>query len=379
MRPARFLNVLAHASVRFIVKTDKTKVLQETLYKIQKGKPFMLCPLLMQNTLQRHVLLLILVISGCSTLSLADDRDNRSSSPNESRVLLRKALPQGLSVELNTLGPYRYIQVNFRARAGDYTNDDPSLGAWAIQIPELIGNSDGFIFGFNPNHRWLPVPDKPNSIYYENESHPISPDEPVAFAGLPEMINRDGRMKYRAQVSVDSDRVDIELALTNLEDKATSFFVDICNRFYGRGNVWGWSERTYVKVRGEWILPRRLFAGEFGPRSVRWFVKARPPGPNYQHEFFRNSANNPAMQIMESPYICMPLQNGLHTIMYGSPQGSMVFFNPDNPCTHSDAWTPDVAPGQTVVQRTSLRVYRLPRNAAIKQFEQEMKTVDIRQ
>ena len=167
----------------------------------------------------------------------------RPATVDPPRVLLRKALPQGLSVELNTLGPYRYVQVNFRARAGDYTNDDPSLGGWAIQIPELIGNLDGFIFGFDPNRRWLPVPDEPNAIYYENESHPILPDEPVAFAGLREMINRDGRMKYRAQVRVATDRVDIEMALTNLENKPTSFFVDICNRFFGRGNVWGWPER----------------------------------------------------------------------------------------------------------------------------------------
>ena len=316
-----------------------------------------------------------LIVCWSSAFTQADEPNPRPATTNPPRVLLRKALPQGLSVELNTLGPYRYIQVNFRARGSDYSNDDPSLGGWAIQIPELIGNSDGFIFGFDPNRRWLPVPDEPDSIYYENESHPIAPDETVAFAGLPEMINRDGRMKYRAQVRVTADRVDIEMAITNLENKPTSFFVDICNRFYGRGNIWGWPARTYVKVQGNWILPQRLFTGEFGPKGVRWFVKKRPPGLNYQHEFIRNSADNPTFQIMDSPYICMPLQNGMHTMMYGSPQGSMVFFNPDNPCIHSDAWTADVAPKQTVVQRTSLRVYRLPRDAAIAQFERELTAV----
>ena len=321
-----------------------------------------------------HRAVRIFTLTACwsGTFSKADEPNQILSRVDQPRILLRKALPQGLSVELNTLGPYRYIQVNFRARGGDYTNDDTSLGGWAIQIPELIGNSGGFIFGFDPDRRWLPVPDEPNSIYYENESHPIRPDDPVAFAGLAEMINRDGRMKYRAKVSVASDRVDIEMALTNLETKPTSFFTDICNRFYGRGNVWGWPARTYVKVRGNWILPRRLFSGEFGPKGVRWFVKTRPPGLKYQHEFIRNSTNNPAFQIMDSPYICMPLQDGIHTIMYGSPQGSMVLFNPDNPCAHSDAWTADVAPGQTVVQRTSLRVYRLPREDAIARFEREL-------
>ena len=307
---------------------------------------------------------------------LAKGEDSRiSSGGGESRILVRQALPQGLSVELNTLGPYRYIQVNFREQSGDYANNDPSLGNWAIQIPELIGNSEGFIFGFDPDRRWLPVPGQPNAIYYENESKPIGPDEPVAFAGQREMINREGRLKYRATVIVDSDRVDIEMAITNLENKTTSIFTDICNRYYGRGNVWGWSERTYVKVRGEWILPRRLFAGEFGPKGVRWFVRTHPPGPNYQHEFVRNSVGNPAIHIMDSPYICMPLQNGTHTVMYGSPQGSMVFFNPDSPCTHSDAWTSNVAPGQTITQLTSLRVYPMPKDKAIEKFEREMKEI----
>ena len=86
-------------------------------------------------------------------------------------------------METNTLGPYRYIQVNFRELAGDFANSEPSLDGWSIQIPELIGNSDGFIFGFDPHKRWEPVPGEPNAIHYENESVPIGPNDPVAFAG----------------------------------------------------------------------------------------------------------------------------------------------------------------------------------------------------
>ena len=164
--------------------------------------------------------------------------DGAESTPRDpTRILFRKALPQGLSVEINTLGPYRYIQVNFRELAGDFANSDPGLGGWSIQIPELIGNSDGFIFGFDPDKRWEPVPGEPNAIHYENESHPIGPNAPVAFAGQKEMINRQGRMKYRAKVTVKGTKLAIEMAITNLEEKPTSVFTDICNRFYGRGHL----------------------------------------------------------------------------------------------------------------------------------------------
>ncbi len=303
--------------------------------------------------------------------------DGAESTPRDpTRILFRKALPQGLSVEINTLGPYRYIQVNFRELAGDFANSDPGLGGWSIQIPELIGNSDGFIFGFDPDKRWEPVPGEPNAIHYENESHPIGPNAPVAFAGQKEMINRQGRMKYRAKVTVKGTKLAIEMAITNLEEKPTSVFTDICNRFYGRGNVWDWQDRTYVKVQDKWILARRLLVGDGFPAGNRWFVQANLPNSQYMHEFRRGSANDPTTQIMASPYICQPLQDGLHTIIYGSPQGSMVFFNPTNPCFHSDAWTADVGPGQTVVQKTVLQVYRLPVLAAIREFERELATAD---
>ena len=319
----------------------------------------------------RHLVVLILVcFSYCP--ATASDGKATSTEDDSSRILLRKALPQGLSVEINTLGPYRYIMVHFRELAGDYTNDDPSLGDWSIQIPELIGNSDGFIFGFDPNRRWEPVPGEPNAIHYENESHPIGPDDFVAFAGQREMINRQGRMKYHAKVTVSGGKMDIEMSITNLEDKPTAIFTDICNRFFGRGNVWDWQDRTLVKVEDEWILAKRLFQGDGFLPGVRYFVKSRLPSPKYMLEFVRGSANNPQTQIMTSPYICQPLQSQRHTIIYGSPQGSMVFFNPTNPCFHSDAWTADVGPGETIVQKTTLRVYALPPKEAIRQFEREM-------
>ena len=301
-------------------------------------------------------------------------RDTVQSKPEpRRRILFRRALPQGLSVEINTLGPYRYIEVHFRERGGDFANRDSSLGTWAIQIPELIGTSDGFIFGFDPDRRWEPVPGQPNVIQYENESHPIGPDVAVAFAGQEKMINRNGRLKYRARVTVKGHRLEIEMAITNLANKPTSVFTDICNRFHGRGNIWGWQNRTRVKVADEWILAKHLFQGDGFPASVRWFVRPRLPSADYMHEFRPGSANDPRTQIITSPYICMPLEDGIHTMLYGSPQGSMVFFNPDNPCVHSDAWSPDVAPGDTVVQKTVLSVYRAQMAPAIDQFERERK------
>jgi len=236
----------------------------------------------------------------------------------------------------------------------------------------LIGNSDGFIFGFDPDKHWATVPGKPNAIFHKNESRPIGPEDPVAFAGLREMINRQGRLKYRAEVSVTSNRLDIDLAITNLEQRPTSFYTDICNRFHGRGNVWGWKGRTFVQVADEWILARRLIAGDGFPTGTRWFVKSHLPAANYMHEFRRGSPGDPSSHIMTSPFVCMPLQDQRFTVIYGSPQGSMIFFNPANPCTHSDAWTEEVAPGETIVQKTVLCIYELPMQAAIAQFEKDL-------
>ena len=159
-------------------------------------------------------------------------------------------------------------------RNGAKDNRDSSLGTWAIQIPELIGTSEGFIFGFDPDRRWEPVPGRPNVIQYENESHPIGPDVAVAFAGQKKMINRNGRLKYRARVTVKGHRLEIELAITNLSNKPTSIFTDICNRFHGRGNIWGWQNRTRVKVADEWILATHAAceaarAGSAAPRAGR--------------------------------------------------------------------------------------------------------------
>jgi len=318
-----------------------------------------------------HLASIALVALSCCSVVIADDAATPDGN-GASRILLRKALPRGLSVEVNNLGPYRYIMVHFRELAGDFANEDNSLGDWSIQIPELIGNSDGFIFGFDSNRRWEPVPGEPDAIHYENESRPIGPDDPVAFAGQRDMINRQGRLRYRAKVSVTDNKMDIEMAITNLDDKPTSIFTDICNRFHGRGNVWDWQDRTFVKVGDAWILARRLFQGDGFPAGVRWFVQARLPSREYMHEFRRGGADDAATQIMTSPYICQPLQNGRQTIIYGSPQGSMVFFNLTNPCFHSDAWTAGVGPGETIVQKTTLRVYHLPVPEAISQFEREM-------
>ena len=104
------------------------------------GSPFMSRSFNMPAMSHRAVRIFTLIACWSGTFSKADEPNQILSRVDQPRILLRKALPQGLSVELNTLGPYRYIQVNFRARGGDYTNDDTSLGGWAIQIPELIGN-----------------------------------------------------------------------------------------------------------------------------------------------------------------------------------------------------------------------------------------------
>jgi len=326
---------------------------------------------MLTRTQSQQFMAVLLAAALGSSLIAAEDPATLGSG-DSARILFRKALPQGLSVEINNLGPYRYIQVHFREKAGDFANDDPTLGDWSLLIPELIGNSDGFVFGLDSRNHWAPVLGKPNAIFHENESVPIGPSDPVAFAGLREMINRRGRLKYRAEVTVTSDKLDIELAITNLEEKPTSFYTDICNRFHGRGNVWGWEDRTFVNVANKWILARRLISGDGFPAGTRWFVKGHLPSPSYMHEFRRGSHNEPSSHIMSSPYICMPLQDERFTVIYGSPQGSMIFFNPTNPCTHSDAWTADVAPGETIVQKTVLRVYQLPMKAAIAKFEDEM-------
>ena len=90
------------------------------------------------------------------------------------------------------------------------------------------------------------------------------------------------------------------------------------------------------------------------------------------HKCRRNSADDPRTQIITSPYIRMPLEDQVDTVIYGSPRGSMIFFNSDNPCMHSDAYTPQAAPGETILQRTVLHMYNLPPRGVIREFEQEM-------
>ena len=85
---------------------------------------------MMNSTPSHRIMANALVVLLCCLVTAADDAA-KSTSNDTGRILFRKALPQGLSVETNTLGPYRYVLVHFRELAGDFANRDSSLGDWS--------------------------------------------------------------------------------------------------------------------------------------------------------------------------------------------------------------------------------------------------------
>ena len=81
-------------------------------------------------------------------------------SADRPRIIRREPVAEGFSVETGVLSSTQNVQVNFRPR-GWYRRDewfgrnrDSALGMWSLSVPEMIGTSDGFVFGFEVPERW---------------------------------------------------------------------------------------------------------------------------------------------------------------------------------------------------------------------------------
>ena len=133
------------------------------------------------------------------------------------RVIHREPVTEGFSVETGVLSSTQNIQVNFRP-PGWYRRDewfgrnrDSALGMWSLSVPEMIGTSDGFVFGFEVPERWQPAGGG-DAVEYVAESHPLGPDfDRACFAGPDHLIDRDGLVRYRAEIAVGFDLVEIAL------------------------------------------------------------------------------------------------------------------------------------------------------------------------
>ena len=212
---------------------------------------------------------------------------------------------------------------------------------------------------------WKPSADRSDTIYHEYEQRP--PLTVTDIGATPEeMMDRQAHLYYKASVTVAENVLDVELAITNRSDQPTSLFTHLCNRFMGRGYVWGWRERTYIQVAGRWATPPAATA-----QTGKWFVQSNLPSHRIM-EYFRSGSAQDSEARVTSPLLCMVSQNHQYALVCGSPLGSMVFVNPDNPCLHSDPHTPFVESGGTAIQTWSMRIYELPYRDAISRFEDEM-------
>ena len=203
---------------------------------------------------------------------------------------------------------------------------------WSLSVPEMIGTSDGFVFGFDVPERWQPAGGGGDSVEYAAESRPLGPDfDRACFAGPDHLIDRDGLVRYRAEIGVGSDLVEIALHITNLSATATTFFSHVCCRFHGRGLVWGWREQTLVSVEGRWIPADRLLRGDGYPPARHWFLPGNCPGRAFMEMFRPGSPDDERTQVITSPWIAMPMQDTRYTTIYGSPQAGMLFVKPGQP------------------------------------------------
>jgi hypothetical protein len=290
------------------------------------------------------------------------------------RTLLRENQPVGFLLEANVLDNPFNVQVYHRPEGKPLY---ACLGEWSLLIPENIVTGRGVCLPNSPDDRlgamgilpegsrliWQPVPGLTNAIYHEYHQEP--PLTVTDIGATPEeMVDRRAHLHYRAQVTVSENVLDVELAITNLSDEPTSFFSHLCSRFMGRGYVWGWQQRTYVQIAGEWVTPSIS-------RSGKWFVEQNLPSRRIMEYFREGSAENQKARVT-SPVICMQSENGQYAAVCGSPQGSMVFINAGNLCLHSDPNTPCVEPETTATQKWSMRVYELPYREAIARFESEV-------
>lgn len=299
-----------------------------------------------------------------------------STDGRRPRVVHREPVAEGFSVETGVLSSTQNVQVNFRPR-GWYRRDewfgrnrDSALGMWSLAVPEMIGTSEGFVFGFEVPDRWQPAGGGGDAVEYTAESRPLGPDfDRACFAGPDHLIDRDGLVRYRAEIVVGFDLIEVSLHITNLSAAATTFFSHFCCRFHGRGLVWGWRDRALVNVEGDWIPADRLLRGDGYPPARHWFLQGNHPGRAFMEMFRRGSPDDPRTQVITAPWIAMPMQDTRYTTIYGSPQAGMLFVNPDNPCLHSDAVSRSVAPGATAVQRTCLAAFELPLDEALVELD----------
>ena len=106
-------------------------------------------------------------------------------------------------------------------------------------------------------------------------------------------------------------------------------------------------------------------------QSGYWFWEKNLPDRRIMEFVRKGSAEDPRARVT-SPLVCMASENRRYAMVCGSPQGSMVFINPDNPCVHSEPYTPSIEPQQAVIQIWSMRVYGLPYLEAIARFQSEV-------
>ena len=215
------------------------------------------------------------------------------------------------------------VQVNFRP-SGWYRRDewfgrnrDSALGMWSLSVPEMIGTSDGFVFVFGVPERWQPAGGGGDSVEYTAESRPLGTDfDRACCAGPDHLIDRDGLVRYRAEIVVD-----------------------------------------------------RLLRGDGYPPARHWFLPGNCTGRPFMEMFRPGSRDDPRTQVITSPWIAMPMQDTRYTTIYGSPQAGMLFVNLENPCLHSDAVGRAAAPGATAVQRTHLAAFELPLDEALAELD----------
>ena len=282
------------------------------------------------------------------------------------RISLRQTPPVGFRVEVNALDDPAVVRVVHRP---DELPLYPSLGEWALAIPENIITSRGFALWRGPMDRsgpaWKQVAGKPNTIFYERTQVP--PATVKDTGAVPEyMVDRQAHVHYRAELAVTENTLDVGLTLTNLSAEPTSLLTHLCNRFTGRGYFWGWRDRTYIQIDGEWKNPPAST-----PQEGKWFWEGNLPEQRTM-EFFRKGSSTDPNARVTSPLVCMASENRHFTVVCGSRQGSMVFINPDNPCVHSEPYTQTIEPQETVAQIWSMRVYGLPYAQAADRFEREV-------
>lgn len=287
--------------------------------------------------------------------------DKIISKSGTSRIFPR-TLPDGFSVELGVLESPSNILV--RHRPTEYPLY-PVMGEWGLLIPEMIATSKGAALGKGCwQADWESVPGQPNSIRYKYRQ-----DQPVetSWGGGKAPIDKEAHLEYTATVTVGENIVDVEIAITNLSNETMSAFTHLCNRFIGRGYLWGWRGRSYIQIDDKWTtVPSGIT-----PATGKWFLESNLPD-SWIMEFMREGSSTDSNARVTSPLVCMASENRQYTMVCGSPQGSMVFVNPDNPCLHSEPYTPVIKPQETAIQNWSMRIYKLPFEKAIARFESEV-------